>query len=130
MVGTHNFLKDTGSFDMLFEALADEEIVDSPADIPIASAGFQIPPGILSRLVVKHPQGVDISPIDKFVYPGALFGKETGGLLILLWPGQVDRPVGGIDIAADNDIFAFLPGLFGMVKEGVVEVHLIFQPLF
>ena len=81
----------------------DEEIVDAPADVPLARAAELQPPGVLARQVgVEVAEGVDITVRDQGIHPRALLGQEAGGVAVLPRPRQVDLTMGGVDIAAED----------------------------
>src|SRR5262249_15411693 len=51
------------------EALVDAEVVDAPADVPLAHAGAVAPPGVVVRLVAELAEAVDPAALEQAVEP-------------------------------------------------------------
>ena len=78
------------------------------------------PPRILVRLVAVHvPEGVDIPGRDEAVDPRAFHGQKARILFMRLGMGQIEGPVGGVEIAAGHDGLFPAQGL-RIVQKGVV----------
>jgi hypothetical protein len=64
---------------------------------------------------IEVSEGVNISGLNDFIYPGAFFGQKAGGLLILFGPSQVNLAVRGIDIAAEHNRLPLFSQLFALL---------------
>ena len=106
-----------------------EEIVNPPSDIAAAGTGLVVPPGVLLGFVVEMSERIDETIGQQTVDPRAFLGQEAGIGLVLFWPGQIDGPVCGIDITAQDDVLLLFADRVQRVQAGVVEIHFVLQTL-
>lgn len=111
------------------ELLRNEEIVDTPANIPFARMGEIIPIRIsfaLARMEVA--KGIHVPILDHFVEPLAFDRKEAGVLLVLLWTRQIDWIVRRIHVSAEHHWLALTESL-AEGQEGLIVTELELKPL-
>ena len=89
----------------VFDALADQEIVDPPsAVVDLARSDPLGPPGIGSGHVAVHfPEGVHKTGSEQTGKAFTLLVREARGHVVALGMREVDFPVGYIIISAGND---------------------------
>ena len=127
VVGPHHLRHDVGSLHPVSESLVDEEIIDTPADVPVPGPGHHVPKGVLLRLLVEGPEYVDVAVAQELVDPAPLFRQEPGDGAVGLGPRQVDLFVGRVHVTADYDMPSFCLEPIDGIQEGVVEPHLVVQ---
>ena len=88
-----------------------------------------MPPGVVVRTFVVLPEGIHVTVANDLVDPIAFHGEEPGDLLVVLGTGQVDGLVGRIHVAADDQLLAVRAERFPVGQDGLVEIHLVLQPL-
>ena len=67
---------------------------------------------------MTQTEGVDIAERDKAIQKGPLFRQKAGILDVLFRPGEINFPVGDIEVPADYDGLAFA-AFFRIGREGV-----------
>ena len=113
----------------VFQIVRGEKVVYSPAYVPFPGSGAHVPPGVIVGLLIEVSESIDKALVYEFVHPGSFFGQEAGIALVVFRSGQVYLFVGGVEIAADNYLFAGFLDFAHMLEESIIEGHLIFQAL-
>src|SRR5258706_13977002 len=100
-------------------------IVDAPADVLFPRLAAGRPVRVLLRLLVESAKHVDEAQlVEDSGKPGTLFGKEAGILLVAAPVLEVDRLVGDVPVAAENDLAPSATELGEMWQEGLHEPEL------
>ncbi len=74
------------------------KIVDAPTDVPLPSTGLVVPPRVVAPIWGEEAERVDETGLGESVKPRPLLGKEARHLLVFLWPGDVERRMGCVDV--------------------------------
>ena len=128
MVGAVDVGVDGGTFNAFDKFGGDEEVVEAPADVPVARAGEEVPIGIcVFHIWMEMAEGVHIACTYDLIYPGAFFGEKAGIFFIFFRPREVDLLVGGVHVAAKDDRL-LLAQLLGEREKSIVEAELVVQP--
>jgi len=85
-----------------------EEIINTPADIPLAGIAAITPPGIVAGILIKLPEGVNPTRLGVGIQPLSFFRGKSGVIDIGGWIGQIFFGVSDIEITADHH--RFFPG--------------------
>src|SRR5512147_3082574 len=85
------------------ERRADQEIIEPPANSPLARVHTVGPPRVLNPLRVEMAVDIHKAVIQEFLHPQAFFGHESRDRLVLLGILQVYRLVRSIEITGDDD---------------------------
>ncbi len=101
---------DVGGFEVVDEAFGDEEVVDTPADVALAGLCPMRPPSVTLEGRVKIAEGVDEAGGEEIFDSLAFLFGESGVMLVVFRAGEVERGVGDVEIAANNDGFGALEG--------------------
>src|SRR5680860_542764 len=95
---------DRGSGQMWLQRLADQEIVDPPAHVPLSRLRHHVPPGVrLGCVRMQVAERVDKAVIQEILKPLALLVREAVRAMVLIWSGEVDLLVGDIEVATKDD---------------------------
>src|SRR5215471_7551495 len=121
--------EDTRGAHACAKLVANEEIVDAPADVPRPRAGLEIPPRVVSGVSGEEPERVVVPAGDEPAHPGALDRHEAGVPLVLPRAREVERGVGGIDVSADHDALALPAQVLDVLEELGVERELVRETL-
>jgi len=78
-------------------------------------------------LCVEMTECVDVSMVKEGVDPGAFHGEEPGDMFVFFWSCQVDFFMGGVDVAADDDVVFFCFEVVSVAEELVVEVEFVLE---
>src|SRR5437868_4786927 len=111
MIRSQDFRKDESILQIRLEFLGNEKVVDAPPNIPGAGAAEHVPPRIMASLLLEHAERIDGSFGGPSVHPGALDREKSGDLRILLGACEIYLAVGGIHVAANDELFTLLPKL-------------------
>ncbi len=128
MVRAHNVFFDPGALHMFLQLVADEEIIDSPADIAFACAGFHVPPGVVAAIFFEEAERVVVAGRDELIHPFAFDRQEPADIRILFRARKIQFRVRRVDIAAEHDRF-FLAERLDQVEKAFIKLQLVFQPL-
>src|SRR5690606_33945046 len=130
VVASHLDHVNFGFLHLWHQALADHEVVDTPADVAVSRAGDLIAPAIhIAVLRIEGAEGTDKAVAHHIAETLTLLRGEPVGLRVFFWPGEVDLLMGDIEIAAVNHRFrglgAILPGFEALHvgEEGGIPLH-------
>lgn len=103
------------------KTLADDLIVDSPANILGPSLSAIRPPSVLLSLGIHFPERIDIALlVEQSIEPRALLGQEPGVFPIRLPVTQIDFLVRNVPIAT-QDVVAFPPTQLAQMRQKTLE---------
>ncbi len=103
VIGKPLVLVNVGPQYFVLKTLRYDLIVDPPPDILIPCPATIRPPGVLVRLLIQRPEGVDVPVFtENLVHPCTLFGQESRVLAIAPPVLQVNFLVSDIPIATDD----------------------------
>lgn len=74
VIGSQDIGKVVTVFDEIAGVWGAEEIVDSPANIPLTGAGTHTPPGVMVGLLIKKAETVEVAMGEHFIQPVAFDG--------------------------------------------------------
>lgn len=130
MIASHDVGVDIGGDDIFFEFGADEEVVDSPADVSLSGSTAHAPPRVaIFFFSMCDAEGVEVAFGDDLVDPLSFDFEEAGNLFVFLRSGEVDGCVGCVYVAAKDDGF-FFAELFDELEEGFVKVEFVLESFF
>ena len=114
--------------DPVGDAAGDEEVVDAPARILLASMEAVAPPAVLHLVRVDDAEAVGKARRQKFGHLGPLLVGEARALPVGLGVFDVHFGVGHIQVTAEDDrLFRVQPQQIG--PERVLPLHPVVQPL-
>ena len=129
MVGAVDVGENIGLGNPIHTLLCSKEVVEAPADVPVACTRLHIPIGIGTRLLGEEvAEGVDVANVHHFINPRSLFGKEASVLFVLFRPGEIYFFVGSVHIPTEDDRLLFVQLLYEL-QEGIIEAEFIIEPL-
>lgn len=110
------------------QALADEEVVDTPADVLLPGLIAVTPPGVrVLNVAVDCSEGVHESGVEQPAHAVALLVGEAGTFAVRFGVLEVYLPVCHIHIAADD--YRFMAVEFeNIVQKLLFPVHPVVQP--
>jgi len=106
------------------QPLADEEIIQAPADIPRPCVGPVGPPGILHLVGIERTVGIHKSMLQIPGDPNAFLRQKTGIFFVFLRIRQVDLVVGGVEVASEDHLFSSGVVRVADFKQAGVKVQL------
>ena len=74
MVRAEDMIEDARPLDPFFTGRIHTEIINPPADIPGPGIDAVTPPGVVVRLLVEFPEGINIAGFYKGVHPSPFRG--------------------------------------------------------
>jgi hypothetical protein len=107
MIRAHDLVKDIGTLQMRFKPGVHAEIVDAPAYVLLPGLETVGPPAVSIGILAEFPERVYVSCISEPVHPRTFFGQVSGILLVPLGIREINRLVGNIVIAAEDDVLSF-----------------------
>lgn len=110
MVRAEEMVVDVGGFEMRDEAFGNEEVVNAPADVALAGFCPMRPPSVALEGGIEIAEGVDEAGGEEIFNSLAFFFGESGVMLVVFRAGEVERSVGDVEIAANNDGLGALEG--------------------
>jgi hypothetical protein len=102
VIGPENILADEGALQPRPEAPRDEDIVDPPPHVALAHSGIGAPPRVPPGLRLELAERVEEARPDQAVESRPLLGREAVVADVFSGTGQVDLPMGDIEIAAHD----------------------------
>src|ERR1035437_3230532 len=107
MVGAIIIGQHSCTFDFRDYFLIGKEIIDSPADVSVASSSFHVPVSIYVNFIwIKISPYINKFIFDNFINPSALYRQKSSVFLVLFWTREVNHLVGSVYVSAKNDIFS------------------------
>ena len=75
-------------------------VIDTPAEISRTGSGPETPPGIVTGLLVKYAEGIDITIVEEPAHPFPFFRKEAAAVGIPDGVMNVDGLMADVEIPA------------------------------
>ena len=114
MVRAHNLRVDTRGGDLVADAVGAEEVVDSPAHVPLSRPGAEAPPAVgIHGIGVEVAEGVGEAGREQHAELFALLIGEAGVFVVGVGVFEVDLLMGHVHVAADDH------GLLGVQRAGI-----------
>src|ERR1700741_581547 len=107
MIGPGDFAMDEGAFETRPQCGRNEEIINSPADVPRARSAERRPPCIMAAALLEFAESVNETGFHKRGKPGAFLYGETVVAHVGLGIGEVNLRVRHVQVAAENDWLLF-----------------------
>lgn len=102
VVGAGDFGLDEGGFQAGPEFGADQEVVETPPDVPGAGAGHEAPPSVMAAAWFEFPEGVEEAGVEYGLESGAFLGGEAVVAEVGFRVREVQFGVGDVEIAAED----------------------------
>lgn len=110
MIGAKEMVVDVGGFEMRDEVFGNEEIVNAPADVALAGFCPMRPPSVTLESGIEITEGVDEAGGEEIFDSLTFLFGESGVMLVVFRAGKVERGVGDVEIATNNDRLGALEG--------------------
>src|ERR1019366_2748554 len=78
---------------------------------------------------VQISEHIDVALVNNLVNPGTFDREEAGVLFILFWSCQIDRSMGSIYIATEDDFVTTLFGLVDIFEESIIKAQFEIEAL-
>src|SRR6266436_5112240 len=108
MVGAKNLWANEGVLEARTQQAGDQEIINAPADVPVAHTAHGAPPCVMAAARLKFAEGVNEAGFDKGAEASSFLGRESVIAFVRLGVGEVQLGVRDVEIAAEDD------GLFAL----------------
>ena len=119
MVAAEDVAADAGVANVGGDCVAYQEVVDAPADIALARAAAQTPPGVVPAFLLELAEGVKETGGDEVAKALALLRRKARAFGVGLGPREVDFLMRGVEVAAGDDRLVALQLLQVLQEERV-----------
>src|SRR5262249_38320470 len=97
-----DILADESVLEARAQRCAEQEIVDTPADVSFTGASHRAPPGIMAAAALELAERVHKTRVQQGAESSALFGREAMVLHVGSRISQIDGGVRHVEVAAEN----------------------------
>src|ERR1700688_2255410 len=105
MIGADHVAANKSALKTRAERWRNEEVIDTPADIPLADIRHRTPPGIMPATFLAFPEGIHKTRFDECAEPSAFFRRDPVVADVCFRVRQVQFGVGYVEVPAENDRF-------------------------
>ena len=88
MIRTENVRMDGSVHKIRPHVVADNKVVDPPTDVALSRARHIIPPCIVSAILIKEPERVEITLPEPFIEESSFDRQKAGRARIFFRPGN------------------------------------------
>ena len=129
MVAAVNLRQDKAVLDSVDKILSAEEIVDSPAYVSLSCGGTVAPPRVSTLFFrIEMAEGIYKTGSQELAELTSLLVGEAGAADILLWIFKIDKLMGDVHIAADDNRLCFVK-LKKIGTEVILKAHTVVNSL-
>ncbi len=120
--------EDHGPLQAFLQGSTDHPVIQSPSLVLIARIGPVSPPGILVGLLVKIPETINKTAVDKVAYPFPLHGQKARDILVPDRVVYVDGPMADVVIPQDHQVGILLLEIIHIILEIGHVLQFVIQP--
>ena len=121
MVAVHVRAINASIFQLIFDGIADRDIIDAPAFVPCSGACSEAPPGIVMRFLIEMSETIGHASIKPSIHPFAFFRQKAAGIFVANRIMDIDGFVTDIIVATNNEFFRRIVRVINEIVEGVQE---------